>query len=127
MSTSSEATNPCLDLLRITWNSESGEMREQCVNLLGVSKAGGLLHGDDPIPPGTRIQLHIAEGCEVEAEVKEYEQDEFGFYLTIAVKQPWYPDLFQPDYVLPETLPAHHSSEPDGHSHPARVLPSPVL
>jgi len=35
----------------------------------------------------------------VEAEVKSYQQDAFGYYIEFAVSKPWFPEVYQPYYL----------------------------
>jgi hypothetical protein len=107
--TAAEQHYSCMDVLHIK-SSIGSEAHCDCGVLLEVWSTGGLIHADEPLPRGEQFTVSY-EGGQVDAEVVRYEQDEFGCYIEFAVRQPWFPDSYHPQYLQaqPETQFAHAS------------------
>jgi len=87
----------CLDLLPIQ-KCPDDQVECACGILLEISPSGGVIHADEPMLKGQKFTLSV-KGSPVEAEIESTEQDRYGFYLTFKVRQPWFPESYQPPYL----------------------------
>ena len=128
MPSANEINHQCLDLLEITWFSDSGEQSEEFAALLEISRSGGILHTDCPIADGTRIRIRLDQTSAVDAEVEGYEQDQYGWYLKVKTTQPWFPNLFQPAFALSTASEREMQTSPDGTLRPDSLplMPHPL-
>ena len=94
----------CLDVLRIGAAGNSQPWCE-CGILLEIWPSGGVLQSDKPLVTGEKFQIHLDAG-EIEAEVQNYEEDVYGYYIRFAVHDPWFPESYQPSYLNPQNLEA---------------------
>ena len=97
-----ESAHSCLDLLKVIWTSEAGDVRDTYAILLEISRTGGILHVDESIAAGSLITIHLDSERAVTAQVERYEQDEFGVYLYVQMTTPWFPLHYFPPYMLPD-------------------------
>jgi hypothetical protein len=100
-----ETAHSCLDLLRISWGSNELEPKQTVGTLLEVSRSGGLLHIDEGIAPGTKVNIYLPDGQQISAEVQSFEQDEFGYYVALQISGAWFPVQYWPEYMLPDSPP----------------------
>ena len=90
----------CLDMLRIC-AAGSGQPWCECGILLEIWPSGGVLQSDKPLVTGEKFQIHL-NAAEIEAEVQNYEEDGYGYYIRFAVQDPWFPESYQPSYLNPQ-------------------------
>lgn len=90
----------CLEVVGVRWNSGESQVLEDWGNLLEIWPLGGIIHVGKSIPVGTVVAVKLPGG-EISAKVQSTQQDEFGFYLELRVKKPWFPHQYQPIYQLP--------------------------
>ena len=91
----------CLDMLRI---GTVGNRQSQCDCgiLLEIWPLGGVLQSDAHLEKREKFLIHL-DGAEVEAEVQNCEEDNYGYYIRFVVNDPWFPQSYQPFYLNPET------------------------
>lgn len=97
----------CLDMVSVRWVSANGETQCECCTLLEIWPSGGLLHADQPIESDTTLSLCV-NGMEFQAIADSYTQDEFGFYVSVALSSTWFPQPYRPEHLIapPDAGPA---------------------
>lgn len=99
-----ECVQPCLDLLRMSWNSAAGQPVETYGTLLEISETSGIFHVDEAVAPGAHVLIYLDGDRTLDAEVESYEQDDYGCYLRVRMDAQWFPVEHQPAYMMvPET------------------------
>jgi hypothetical protein len=100
-----------LDVLPISWTSNSGAEERVCGTLLEVWPSGGVIQTEEPIAKGETFKIGV-NGTQLEARVENYEQDEYGCYLQFGLAEPWFPENYQPAYLM--RLKSHEETESGG-------------
>ena len=91
----------CLDLLPIR-TFRANQLECNCGILLEIWPSGGVLHADEPMVKGQKFTISV-NGSQVEAEIESSQQDGYGFYLEFKVREPWFPESYQPPYLNVKT------------------------
>ena len=103
----------CLDGIKVCWITDTGDGRAECAIVLEVSESACVLHTTTALNPGKSITLKIDEDHQLPAEVIDLEQDDFGCYLSVRTTKPWFPDVYQPAYLLPLEQSSTRRAAPD--------------
>jgi hypothetical protein len=95
----------CLGMLRIG-TIRNRQSQCECGILLEIWPSGGVLQSDTPLEKNEKFLIHL-DGAELEAEVRNCEEDIYGYYIRFAVNDPWFPESYRPSYLNPDNLETH--------------------
>jgi hypothetical protein len=92
----------CLDMLKVTWRNNLGNLMSDCAILLEIWSTGGLVQVTTAIQPGSKLEIKT-KSTTTQASVISCERDEFGFVVRFASEgaQNWFPNSYRPPYTLP--------------------------
>jgi hypothetical protein len=96
----------CLEAVDVRWKSDGSKVLADWGSLLEIWPLGGVIHVGQRIPIGTDIVVGLPN-VKISAKVQSIQQDEFGYYVQVRVKKPWFPELYQPQYQLPPQAAKH--------------------
>jgi hypothetical protein len=91
----------CSQLVTLRWSG-----RSRLVNLEEICRTGAWIESDEPVGPGTRVEMRV-ESARFHGTVTDVEEHELGWRLTLEFSPmtPWTLESFQPEHLLdPSTL-----------------------
>jgi hypothetical protein len=84
----------CSHLVMLRWSGG-----ETAANLDQISAAAAIVNAEEPLAVGAAVRI-LCDRYEANGVVSNCEIDPLGYFIEIALSEPWSPEIFRPDHFF---------------------------